>query len=146
MQSGFTARRFRTRVPRARLELLPLLDVVFLLLAVLVLSVSRLVRSYAVPVNLPQAATGIEEQAPTVLLLSVLADGRYALAGEVLELTELERRVAERLGADPSVQVLVQADRAAQHGAVATLLDRVRLSGGGRVLLVATPEGPKDLR
>jgi biopolymer transport protein ExbD len=123
-----------------------LLDVVFLLLAVLLLSVSRLVRSYALPVDLPRAATGVEEQAPTVLLLSVLPDGRYALAGEILELPRIEALVAERVGADPSVQVLVQADRAALHGDVATLLDKVRLSGGGRVLLVAAPENQDQPR
>lgn len=133
-------RRFPTRLPRARIELLPLLDVIFLLLAVLLLSAARLVRSYALPVELPRAASGVSEAPRALLLLSVLEDGSYALAGEPRPLAEIERQVAERLAEDPEVGLLVQAAAGAQHRAVAGLLDRLRAVGAGRVLLLAQPE------
>jgi biopolymer transport protein ExbD len=134
-------RRFHTRLPRARIELLPLLDVIFLLLAVLLLSAARLVRSYALPVELPRASSGVSESPRALLLLSVLPDGGYALAGEPRPLAEIESLVAERLAADPELALLVQAAAAAQHRAVAGLLDRLRAVGAGRVLLLAQPEG-----
>ena len=128
----------------ARVEMLPLLDVVFLLLAVFLLSVVRMVRSYAVPVDLPALATGAEEDVPAVLLLGMDAEGRVFVAGEATELGAARDRVARALEADPELKVLLQADRDARHGDVAKLLDVVREVGAGRVLLVAEPVAGRD--
>lgn len=132
------ARRRSTRLRRkARVEMLPLIDVLFLLLAVFLLSIARMVRSYSVPVDLPQARTGVEEQLEAVLLLSVDADGQAYVAGEALSLPEVREQVAERVAAEPDLQILLQADRGSQHGAVAEVLDAIREVGGGKVLLVS---------
>lgn len=125
----------------ARVEMLPLLDVVFLLLAVFLLSVVRMVRSYAVPVDLPALATGVQAEVPAVLLLGVDARGRLFAAGEETTLPDLRERLRAQLAGDPELRVLLQADREARHGDVAALLDAVREEGAGRVLLVAEPRG-----
>ncbi len=103
---------------RPRVELLPLLDAVFLVLAVFLLGVVRMVRSYTVPIDLPAMASGVEQSVP----------GREAFLGG-------------RAPYDPELQVLLQADRRARHGDVSALLDAVRASGATRVLLVAAPGG-----
>lgn len=132
------SRRRSNRMRRkARVEMLPLIDVLFLLLAVFLLSIARMVRSYSVPVDLPQARTGVEEQLEAVLLLSVDADGQAYVAGEALTLAEVREQVAERVAAEPDLQILLQADRGSQHGAVAEVLDAIREVGGGKVLLVS---------
>jgi biopolymer transport protein ExbD len=130
-------RRVKRARRRARVEMLPLIDVLFLLLAVFLLSIARMVRSYSIPVELPQARTGVEEQLDAVLLLSVDADGQPYVAGEAFALDEVRQQVAERVQADPSLQILLQADRGAEHGAVAEVLDAIREVGGGKVLLVS---------
>lgn len=122
---------------KARVEMLPLIDVLFLLLAVFLLSIARMVRSYSVPVDLPQARTGVEEQLDAVLLLSVDAQGQGYVAGEAFSLPEIRAQVADRVASEPSLQILLQADRGCQHGDVAEVLDAVREVGGGRVLLVS---------
>lgn len=124
---------------RARVEMLPLLDVVFLVLAVFLFSVVRMVRSYAVPVELPTMASGVEERLPSVLLLSVDEEGQSYLAGEARSLDAILGEVGQRLADDPELQVLLQADRAARHGEVSALLDVVRSAGATRILLVADP-------
>lgn len=132
------SRRRSTRLRRkARVEMLPLIDVLFLLLAVFLLSIARMVRSYSVPVDLPLARTGVEEQLEAVLLLSVDADGQAYVAGEALSLPKVRAQVAERVAAEPDLQILLQADRGSQHGAVAEVLDTIREVGGGKVLLVS---------
>ena len=128
----------------ARVEMLPLLDVVFLLLAVFLLSVVRMVRSYAVPVDLPAMATGIQADVPAVLLLGVDAQGRLFAAGEETTLPQLRDRLRASLSADPELRVLLQADREARHGDVAELLDAVRAEGASKVLMVAEPAGRAD--
>lgn len=142
-------RRTRSRAARyserARVELLPLLDVVFLVLAVFVLGVARMVRSYAVPVDLPALASGVQQEVPSVLLLGVDAEGRSFLAGEALELTAIGDAVRARMADDPDLKVLLQADREARHGDVSALLDAVRSAGATEVLLVAEP-APEEER
>lgn len=131
----------RHRKPRRafRADLLPLIDVVFLLLAVMLLSMVRMVRSWTLPIDLPAAASGQALEAPTVLLVAVDAEGRWFVGGEPIGRDALEQRVASALATDPELAVLVQADREARHGDVATLLDDLRLAGAPRVLFVASP-------
>jgi len=122
-----------------RLELLPLIDVMFLLLVVFVFSVLSMVRSWVLPVELPSIATG-ETDAPTsVLVVSVDARGGMFVAGESVDLPEIERRIAELRGASPDLAVLVNADARARHGDVVRLLDRVRAAGQHRVWVVGEP-------
>ena len=141
-------RRVRSRAARyterARVEMLPLLDVVFLVLAVFLLGVVRMVRSYSVPVDLPALASGVEQEVPSVLLLGVDAEGRWFLAGEELGLDAIGAAVRARMAEDPELSVLLQADREARHGDVSALLDTVRSAGGTRVLLVAEPRAEEQ--
>jgi len=124
--------------------MLPLLDVVFLLLAVFLLSVARMVRSYSVPIDLPTMATGVQEEVPAVLLLSIDARGRFFVAGQETDLDALRARLRSSLADDPELRVLLQADREARHGDVAELLDVVRSEGAGKVLLVADQVAQED--
>ena len=134
-----------TRFSRsARVEMLPLIDVLFLLLAVFLLSIARMVRSYALPVKLPQAATGVQETLPTVLLLSVDANGAYALGGEPASLAAIRHTVTQRVGDDPELQILVHGDERARYGVVSALVDAVREAGGSRVLLISKPKHAEE--
>lgn len=130
----------RRRTPRPlRADLLPLIDVVFLLLAVLLLSMVKMVRSYTLPVDLPTATSGEDFDAPTVLLLALDDQGRYFAGGEPIELADLGARIGDALAGDPELAVLVQADRNSRHGEVTALFDELRNAGAPRVLFVATP-------
>jgi biopolymer transport protein ExbD len=126
---------------RPRVELLPLLDAVFLVLAVFLLGVVRMVRSYTVPIDLPAMASGVEQSVPSLVLLGVDPEGRVFLGGEELSLERIEAEIGRRASDDPELPVLLQADRRARHGDVSALLDAVRASGATRVLLVAAPGG-----
>jgi len=143
--TGLPPRRPRPR--RAlRVDLLPLIDVIFLLVAVLLLSMVRMVRSWTLPIDLPGATSGEELDAPTVLLLAIDRDGRYFAAGEPLELAELAQRVEHATAGDPELAVLVQADREARHGDVTALLDELRNAGAPRVLFVTAPAAAGDVQ
>ena len=134
--------RFVGEGARPRVELLPLLDVVFLVLAVFLMSLARMVRAYAIPVELPALATGEEPELGAVLLVSVDAAGRVYLAGEEGSSERVRAALAERVAADPELAVLVHAHRDARHGDVALVLDAVRAGGGARALLVAERAPP----
>lgn len=134
-------RRHRDRAPR--LEMMPLIDVVFLLLVVFIFSMLTMVRSYVIPVELPRLSTGEVRDLASILVISVEPDGSLSLGGESVSTTDLLHSIEQRHAADPDLQVLINADRDARHGDVALVLDLVRAAGVGTVLLVAEPDDDK---
>ncbi len=125
----------------ARVEMLPLIDVLFLLLAVFVYSMLAMVRAHVVPVDLPQLVTGENRDLSVVLTISVEEDGAIAVGGEAVELDGLEERLRERRAGEPELSVVINADREARHGVVTEVFDRVRAAGQERVLIVGRPTG-----
>ena len=125
----------------ARVEMLPLIDVLFLLLAVFVYSMLAMVRAHVVPVDLPQLVTGENRDLSVVLTISVEEDGTVAVGGEEVEFDELEDRLRERREGEPELSVVINADREARHGVVTEVFDRVRAAGQERVLIVGRPTG-----
>jgi biopolymer transport protein ExbD len=125
-----------------RVDLLPLIDVVFLLLAILLLAMVRMVRSWTLPIDLPGVASGEAVEAPTILLISLDASGTRFVGGEAIPRGALADRVRSSIAGDPELAVLVQADRDARHGDVTELLDELRTAGASRVMFVAAPLAP----
>jgi len=125
----------------ARVEMLPLIDVLFLLLAVFVYSMLAMVRAHVVPVELPQLATGETRDLSVVLTISIEEDGELAVGGEKVGLDELEKRLRDRRAAEPELSVVINADREARHGVVTEVFDRVRAAGQERVLIVGRAVG-----
>lgn len=125
----------------ARVEMLPLIDVLFLLLAVFVYSMVAMVRAHAVPVDLPQLISGETQDLSVVLVISVEEDGAISMGGEQLGLEEVAERLRERRAASPELSVVINADRDARHGTVTEIFDAVRAAGQQRVLIVGRPAG-----
>jgi biopolymer transport protein ExbD len=123
----------------ARVEMLPLIDVLFLLLAVFIYSMLAMVRAHVVPVELPQLATGENRDLSVVLTISIEENGALAVGGEEVELDVLEERLRERRAGEPELSVVINADREARHGVVTEVFDRVRAAGQERVLIVGRP-------
>lgn len=127
----------------ARVEMLPLIDVLFLLLAVFVYSMVAMVRAHAVPVDLPQLVSGETHDLSVVLVVSVEEDGTISVGGEELDLAAVEERLRERRVASPELSVVINADRDARHGTVTEIFDAVRAAGQERVLIVGRPADGK---
>ena len=123
-----------------RVEMLPLIDVVFLLLVVFIYSMLTMVRSYVIPVELPELGTGETRDLPSVLVVSLEADGRLMVGGAEAEIDGLKETVATLRDANPELEVLVNADAAARHGDVVQIFDRIRAAGQDRVLIVGRPD------
>lgn len=123
----------------ARIELLPLMDVIFLLLAVFVYSMLSMVRAHVIPVDLPGLVSGEARDLPAVLLISLDATGCVYLAGQETSLDRVQERLRERRAQEPELAVVLQADREARHGSVALVLDMLHAAGQERILLVGRP-------
>ena len=117
-----------------RVNLTPLIDVVFLLLIFLMVSTS-FVDSSTLNIELP-AAREQAEAPPKALSLSVSRDGQYLIDGELIPSTSLyprlERIALKQIADGTALNALnaeVHADAAAPHGAVVKAMDSLSRAG-----------------
>ena len=130
---------------RARLEMLPLLDVVFLLLTFFIYSFVVMIRADGLTVGLSPVATGSRPSADQVRLLSIDDQGGVTYAGQPLDDSGLASLLAE-LAEDPSAPTLyvsLMREGAADRGPVVwDLLQRLEAAGLEDVVLVGPPGEP----
>ncbi len=119
--------------PKARIEIIPLIDVIFFLLATFVLFTLSLNRIQAIPINLPQAVpprpSDPDDDKPVTLQVS--ENGIYywnqGSGPEQIEFAEVEYRLGQ-YATEPNPRVLLTTDDLAKYGDVIKALDAVRLA------------------
>jgi biopolymer transport protein ExbD len=122
---------------KARIEIIPLIDVIFFLLATFVLFTLSLDKIAGLPVNLPKAVDRPTNSKPDETLLSIQvseADTIYWRVGpfgapEVLTQGEIRPRLQDYKTRFSPPRVLIRGDSKAKFGMAAFVLDEVRLAG-----------------
>jgi biopolymer transport protein ExbD len=111
---------------RARIELIPLMDVLFFLLVFLIYCMLSMTTHRGVRVDLPRA--GGQTEAGKRMVVTVLASDQLQLDGRPMAADDLVVAVAEqwRMARTP---VLISADRTAHIGAGIELLAKLKRAG-----------------
>jgi biopolymer transport protein ExbD len=120
-----------------RLEIMPLIDVIFLLLTFFIFSVAMMVRADALDVTLPSVAAGETVERTEIVSVTVLADGSVRVLGEPVAEAELGARVAQLAGAGK--RVLVASDERATSGSLLRVLDALSAAGVENVGVIGRP-------
>lgn len=118
---------------KARLEIIPLIDIMFFLLASFMLVSLSMTKQRTVDVNLPTAATAKTNLKPDNISLAVKANGQVFFEKQAIELPALEALLKERLKANKDLPVFISGDAATPHGAMVAVLDYVRRCGVTKV-------------
>jgi len=126
----------RRNQKKARIEVIPLIDVVFFLLATFVLFTLSLTRLDGMKVQLPTAATGQPNNPAGAITITVTEDGEMAWNSEPVTLDRfLDQLQALRLVA-PHTPVLINGDARADFARAVYVFDEVRKAGIDRVEIV----------
>jgi biopolymer transport protein ExbD len=112
----------------ARIEIIPLIDIMFFLLAAFMLVSLSMTHLQRVPVNLPEASTGIPETKTPPFQIAIDANGVTTWEGKVVTLSEITARLKEA-GASDESRVLISADEDARHKQVLGVLNAIREAG-----------------
>jgi biopolymer transport protein ExbD len=117
------------KLKKARIEIIPLIDVVFFLLATFVLFTLSLNRIQSVPVDLPTGVppTGQKSEEPTTIQVS--DQGNIFWNRELIDLGELPSRIAYYKTQTDDPKILIAGDEKARFGATVQVLDEVRKAG-----------------
>lgn len=138
----------RSTAPQARIEILPLIDIVFLLLVFFIYAMLSMAVHRGMPVDLPASTTAEIDKALT-LSVTIQADGhifvdKVAASLETLKL-QIEARAREAGKPATEMGVLLFADRTVPYQRVFDILDQIRLAGLTRISLQAvSPDGAEQ--
>lgn len=124
---------------RARIEMLPLIDVVFLLLVFFIYAMLSMALHRGMPVRLPVSSTS-EVDRRLVLTVTVQADGRVFVDGAAVPSVDLTAVLARRILQARDPGVLLFADRALSFQQLFRVLDRIRRAGIARISLQSEAE------
>ena len=115
---------------KARIEIIPLIDVIFFLLATFVLFTLSLNALKSVPVDLPVAAPPNPNQPKDEsVTIQVSGDGAIFWNRELIDMNEVEPRIANYKRTTDDPRILIAGDERARFGVTVQVLDIIRKAG-----------------
>lgn len=127
---------------KARIEMLPLIDIVFLLLVFFIYAMLSMAVHRGLPVNLPVSETARVDK-KLILAVTVNVNGRIYVDKQPVDLDDLTTELKARAGESKQRGVLLFADRTLPYQELFRVLDKIRLAGINRISLQADQEnGP----
>lgn len=118
---------------RGRIEIIPMIDVMFFLLATFMLASLSMQNLHSLAVNLPKgSAAPMQAKAPVTL--TVTKDGRIYLDKTPVMLDAIAS-VLKPMLQKPDSDIIISADTAAPNGIVVQAMLRARQAGAGHFLI-----------
>jgi biopolymer transport protein ExbD len=117
----------------ARIEIIPLIDIMFFLLASFMLVSLSMVNLKSVKVNLPTAVAADTSDKKNMVDISVNKAGAVFLDTKPIGSNELVTHLEDAKTANPNLSVFISGDKEARHGDVIHVLDLVRQAGIDKV-------------
>jgi biopolymer transport protein ExbD len=120
---------------KARIEIIPLIDIIFFLLATFVMISLSMVKNQGINVNLPTARTSVSEDRSKTVTITVTETGDVYLDKVRISLPELTKHLKEVKAQDPELKVFINGDAKAYFESAIKVLDDVRLAGISKVAI-----------
>ena len=125
---------------KARIEIIPMIDVIFFLLVFFMVSSMALVRMNSIPVALPKTSDS-PKSIKQKIILSIKKNGDIFVNKLPVTLEGLGLALAQAMKETPQDVVLVNADEGAFYGTVIKAMDKARLIGVRKFALATDAEG-----
>ncbi len=122
-----------------RIEITPLVDMVFLLLIFFMLSTTFIVTP-GIKVNLPKASAEKVSQEKKEVRVVVTKDNMIFLERRLVTVQELEQRLRAVAQKSPQALVIIQADAESLHGRVVEVMDSAKASGLNQLAIATQPK------
>ncbi|MGV2831217.1 ExbD/TolR family protein [Myxosarcina sp. GI1(2024)] len=122
-----------------QINLVPMIDVIFSILAFFIISSLFLTRSQGLPVDLPAAQTA-EPKQTVQINITIEPDGDLFLDRQPIELDKLKPAVTEKIEPNSESVVIINADKQVTHGTVVEVMDLLRQVEGARLAIATTKE------
>ena len=125
---------------KARIEIIPLIDIMFFLLAAFMMASLSMIRIQSIKMDLPTATTATRNFKPDIINISVDKVGDIYIEKKSVSTLELHTYLSNRFRINTNVTVYISGDKDATHGAVIRALDLVRREGIQKVSFAIAPQ------
>jgi len=120
-------------------NLLPLIDVVFLLLVFFLASTTFSKEEVEMDLELPKATSGVAGGEDHLLVIAVARDGRFTVDGRLVTLEALRQKLAAAAVRNPEQEILIRGDWRVEFGQVAQAFDACLAASLSKVSIAADP-------
>jgi biopolymer transport protein ExbD len=124
---------------KARIEIIPLIDIMFFLLASFMMASLTMIKLQSIKMDLPTATAASRDFKPEILNIAVDKFGNVSVGSTQVTFVELQNILSSRYKVNTNVPVYISGDKDATHGAVIHVLDIVRREGIQKVSFAITP-------
>lgn len=122
-------------IKKARIEIIPLIDVIFFLLATFILFTLSLNKSEGLAVSLPVASKAKERDPNNTLTITVTEDGTLAWNKDPITMAEFIDRLPTFRTQNPDARILINGDERAYFTQAIYVFDQVRKAGFAKVYI-----------
>ena len=126
-----------------KIELIPLIDVIFCILTFFILAAVNFSRQQAISLDLPQAKTGTP-QMREMLVVSLDDLGQVYVEQQPVGKNQLSQSIKNYRQSNPDGLMVLYAAKNATYREVVEILDLLREVGGDRVALATLPSGSQS--
>jgi biopolymer transport protein ExbD len=114
---------------RARIEIIPLIDIMFFLLATFIMVSLSMIKNVSVPISLPSAHSAKADSSKAPVAVTVTKDEKIYWNKQETTLEELPEKLGSLASSDSDAKVFIHGDKKADFGLVVSVLDAIRKAG-----------------
>ena len=129
---------------KARIEIIPLIDIMFFLLAAFMMASLTMIKMQSIKMNLPTATQATRDFKPDIMNIAVDRIGDIYVEKKLVSIVDLSNILSNKLRLSTNFPVYISGDKDATHGAVIRVLDTVRRSGIEKVSFAISPKPDKE--
>ncbi|CAN5457158.1 biopolymer transporter ExbD [soil metagenome] len=117
----------------ARIEIIPLIDIMFFLLASFVMVSMSQTTMKGLKVNLPTGSSGQTQNKKDYVSFSIDKDGKLYFDKDPMGYEQVAPRLRQLYVTNPDAKIFIRGDAEAVHGNVTRLLDQIRSTGYNKI-------------
>lgn len=127
---------------KARIEIIPLIDVMFFLLASFIMVSLSMQKIQVIKMDLPTAVPPKSSTKLDVFNIEIRRDATYLVDKKPYSLVDMEKELENRMKANTNLPVYIKADPTVTHGVVMNVLDTIKFHGIAKVSFAI--DAPKE--
>ena len=108
-----------------QINILPMIDIIFVILSFFIVSGLYLVKLETIPVNLPSAETSNQER-DSLIVVTLNLENRVFINDKFIDISILENEIRSKLRVSNNKKVVLRADKGIKYGKVISILDILR--------------------
>ncbi len=129
---------------KARIEIVPLIDIIFFLMATFVMVSLSMIKNEGVPVNLPAASTAMPQERSSGLTVSVTKSGEIYLDKQLVSEDQLKMQLSLWKAQEKDPRIFIHGDEETSFKNMMFVMDTIRGLGITKVAMQTRPGSAKN--